>query len=82
MLLLFDSVNLDQQAIGNEKSSQNELKKDVKNHRCFPFVAHFRFVRFNGTVNIWSFWCQGCIQTEVLSGNHKPELNQLSSLLY
>ena len=34
----------------------------------------FSLVRFNGTVNTYkviSFWCQGCVQTDVLSGNHK-----------
>ena len=39
-------------------------------------------VWFNGTMNtVRSFWCQGCVQTDVLSGNHKTNSAALFNLL-
>ena len=41
-------------------------------------------VRFNGTVNTVNeghYWCQGCVQTDVLSGNHKAKSVVLYRLL-
>jgi len=41
----------------------------------------FSLVRFNSTMNTLSFWCQGCVQTDVLSGNHKTKSADLFRLL-
>ena len=41
-------------------------------HDCNSYLV---LVRFNGTVNtLRSFWCHGCVQTDVLSGYHRTLL--------
>ena len=48
---------------------------------CIDLV-YFSLVRFNITVNtIRSIWCKGCVQTEVLSENHKTKSAALSRLI-
>jgi len=45
-------------------------------------VESLSLVRFNGTVNtLRSFWYQGCVQTDVLSGNHKTGSSALVRLV-
>ena len=42
----------------------------------------FSLVRFDSTVNtIRSFWCQGYVQADVLSENHKTKSAVLARLL-
>ena len=44
----------------------------------------FSLVRCNGTMStilVRSFWCQGCVQIDVLSGNHKTKSAALFRLL-
>ena len=51
----------------------NETKGLEPNGRKqnFIYMSQFSLVKFNGTVNTTrSFWCQGCVQTDVLSGKH------------
>ena len=43
----------------------------------------FSLERFKCTVNtVSSFWCQGCVQTGVVSGNHKTKSAFLFRLCY
>ena len=59
-----------------KKTNANYIKNKYKRPRLQHFyLFSIYLVRFNGTVNtIRSFWCQGCVQTEVLSGNQKTKL--------
>ena len=76
---------------GNNRETLQQEQQTLWKHAIIHYITinkydgfqyYLSLVRFNGTVNtIRSFWCQGCVHTDVLSGKHKIKSAVLIRLL-